>query len=267
MTSALFSQLSTQLKQHASLLQELLEPFSYLNCKNPTAYCEQIYNEVKVIKGIVKQAGSDSWSLELLRQENFLLQLMNEQHAGLLQQLPYYIKNLNEALAPLFTLKNIEELLAGDQSDEKIPLILPTVAALNVEKKIFHYVLVDDEPDFLEILEDHLKDHFSRDFEPVPHTFADPVLALETLKITDPSHIKIIFTDYKMPKMNGESFIQALRQIKGLERVPVIMITGMKPDLQSALRTFDEVYFLEKPFSEKRLAFYLGCCLKSSPRS
>lgn len=50
----------------------------------------------------------------------------------------------------------------------------------------------------------------------------NPTTALDWIKHNDPD---LIITDYRMPEMNGVEFIRAVRGQKGLESVPVVMIT------------------------------------------
>src|SRR5690606_21950403 len=53
-------------------------------------------------------------------------------------------------------------------------------------------------------------------------TFADPRVALEAITADPPD---LVITDYKMPNMNGATFIRHIRAEPSLADIPVIVIT------------------------------------------
>ncbi|MFN3926030.1 MAG: response regulator [Pseudanabaenaceae cyanobacterium] len=59
----------------------------------------------------------------------------------------------------------------------------------------------------------------------------------------------LILLDFVMPKYNGYQTLQAIRKIQGLEKTPVIMISGLRDQVAEHIpEPFVGFEFLEKPF-------------------
>ena len=59
----------------------------------------------------------------------------------------------------------------------------------------------------------------------------------------------LILLYFVMPKYNGYQTLQAIRRVEGLQKVPVIMISGLKEQVTEHVpEPFTEFDFLEKPF-------------------
>jgi DNA-binding response OmpR family regulator len=59
----------------------------------------------------------------------------------------------------------------------------------------------------------------------------------------------LILLDFVMPKYNGYQTLQAIRRVEGLQKVPIIMISGLKEQVTEHVpEPFTEFDFLEKPF-------------------
>jgi len=59
----------------------------------------------------------------------------------------------------------------------------------------------------------------------------------------------LILLDFVMPKYNGYQTLQAIRRVEGLQKVPIIMISGLKEQVtEHVSEPFTEFDFLEKPF-------------------
>jgi DNA-binding response OmpR family regulator len=59
----------------------------------------------------------------------------------------------------------------------------------------------------------------------------------------------LILLDFVMPKYNGYQTLQAIRRVEGLQKIPVIMISGLKEQVTEHVpEPFTEFDFLEKPF-------------------
>ena len=59
----------------------------------------------------------------------------------------------------------------------------------------------------------------------------------------------LILLDFVMPKYNGYQTLQAIRRVEGLQKVPVIMSSGLKEQVTEHVpEPFTEFDFLEKPF-------------------
>ena len=93
-------------------------------------------------------------------------------------------------------------------------------------------LLVEDELDIAEVLRDVLEIHGFR-----------VILAVDGVDGLEKAHgnaLDLLITDVMMPAMDGAELIERVRQIRGLERVPVIAISA-------APYEGDEL-FLRKPF-------------------
>ena len=85
------------------------------------------------------------------------------------------------------------------------------------EKRV-RVLLVEDEPDTLEMLKAHFE---ARGFE----TFGCEAAA-EALALADRESFDIIISDIAMPEMDGLQLIKMLRQKDVLRKIPAIALTG-----------------------------------------
>lgn len=80
--------------------------------------------------------------------------------------------------------------------------------------------------------------------------------ALEALKKLQDSKLSpdIIFLDYNMPYLDGSVFLKLLRDIKSLQKIPVVLYSRNSGDmLQDALSKFKKVEFLKKHSNFRKL--------------
>ncbi len=82
-------------------------------------------------------------------------------------------------------------------------------------------LLVDDDQDFLQLLEFDLK---KRGFDVVMAANGED--GLEKAKAEKPD---LIIFDIKMPKMDGYTFVRRLRKDPGMEALPLIVLTSYEP--------------------------------------
>ncbi len=82
-------------------------------------------------------------------------------------------------------------------------------------------LVVDDDPDFLQLLEFDLK---KRGYEVVSVT--NGAEALEQTKAEKP---QLIVLDIKMPKMDGYTFVRLLKKDPETQEIPVIILTSYEP--------------------------------------
>lgn len=101
-------------------------------------------------------------------------------------------------------------------------------------------MVVDDEEDFRLLLRNHFRKRGYRVLEA-----ADGVEALEIFE-RHGAEIDLVVTDIRMPRMNGEQLIKALRRLR--RYLPIIGVTG-QADLHGKLAFLDEgaYYYLDKP--------------------
>jgi len=76
----------------------------------------------------------------------------------------------------------------------------------------------------------------------------------------------LILLDFVMPKYNGYQTLQAIRRVEGLQKVPVIMISGLKEQVTEHVpEPFTEFDFLEKPFEADVLVSRIQAFLTTEP--
>lgn len=102
-------------------------------------------------------------------------------------------------------------------------------------------LIVDDEPDLIEIAQTYLEEAGYRIF-----SATDGLKGLEMAKTEKPN---LILLDIAMPGIDGLEMLQILRGTKGLAAIPVIMLTarGRTDNIFEADR-LNAVDFLIKPF-------------------
>ncbi|MBZ4035387.1 response regulator [Flavobacterium sp. 17A] len=72
----------------------------------------------------------------------------------------------------------------------------------------------------------------------------------------------MIFLDYHMPYLDGREFLKLLREVKGLEKTPVVLYSGHSGDLiKEVAAKFKKVKFMKKQNSLKDLTFSLKSIL------
>lgn len=117
-------------------------------------------------------------------------------------------------------------------------------------------LVVDDDPDVSEILEVILKNGFKANI-------VTAVNGEDALIMCAQKEFHIILCDFKMPIMNGGEFIHHLRNKSNANRrTPVLFISGYRPKLSAEQNTWEDVFFIEKPFSESKILYYARCGLE-----
>ena len=85
-------------------------------------------------------------------------------------------------------------------------------------------MIIDDEPDFIEILKMALIDDF------VLECFTNPHQAIAS---ASSPNIKLILTDLTMPEMNGVDVVKGIRAVNRL--VPILLVTGLSRNDEEVL--------------------------------
>jgi two-component system sensor histidine kinase/response regulator len=113
-------------------------------------------------------------------------------------------------------------------------------------KKNYTIMIVDDEPENLEILESML-DQEGYGIA----AFPSGTMALSAA-IEDPPDLVLL--DIRMPLMDGYAFCENFKKHAGLKDIPIIFLSALN-DLKDKIRAFDVggVDYIIKPFSEKEV--------------
>jgi two-component system, chemotaxis family, chemotaxis protein CheY len=109
-------------------------------------------------------------------------------------------------------------------------------------------LLIDDSATMREILKVYL---MGRGF-----SFIDCPGAARALEILASQHVDLVIADINMPKMDGLTFVKALRGHvqPSVRDVPVILVTGDRTeDLKARGREAGANGFLQKPLSSEKL--------------
>ena len=105
--------------------------------------------------------------------------------------------------------------------------------------------VVDDEPDFLLLVESWLKPGF----EVVSFSHCDGLVG--KLRALQPD---LVLLDIHMPEESGFKICRELRSVPGLEKLPVVFLTGSKTDEDFLLHLESGgTSYLTKPIARKTL--------------
>lgn len=107
-----------------------------------------------------------------------------------------------------------------------------------VDRKNLMVLIVDDEPDILELMEE--------EFRYCGYQTLTAVCGNDAVKILDQKHIDIVVSDYKMPNGNG---MAVLSHVNKMNKRPVFFFVSGQADVstEDALRAGAKKFF-SKPF-------------------
>jgi len=76
----------------------------------------------------------------------------------------------------------------------------------------------------------------------------------EALEVLQHQRVDLVLTDINMPKMDGLEFLRKVKQIAGLEHLPVVMITteGSKAKVLEAVK-LGAAGYVRKPFTAEQI--------------
>ena len=118
-------------------------------------------------------------------------------------------------------------------------------------------LIVDDEPDFVSLLQDNLE---SRGYRVL--TAHEGVRGIETAHKSKPD---LILLDLKMPAGTGQSVLQALKGHAETRTIPVIIITAfVGPQLKEEMKKLGAKDFFTKPFDTEMLLATIESLLSPS---
>jgi CheY-like chemotaxis protein len=118
--------------------------------------------------------------------------------------------------------------------------------------EIMRILAVEDEPEYLEMLEEVMKE--------IGHTISVADSAQRGLEILHEQPIDVVVSDVRMPEMDGLEFHRRVRSLPGHANTPFIFLTGVR-DLEAikAQCSGDCDLFLQKPFPvDKLIAMFTG---------
>ncbi|OUR97040.1 hypothetical protein A9Q84_11960 [Halobacteriovorax marinus] len=121
-------------------------------------------------------------------------------------------------------------------------------------------LVVDDDPDFLVL--------FAKLISKIREV--NVVVAkdgMEGILKSRNQKFEYIFTDYNMPKVNGDEFISTIRRSHYNQETPIIIVSSSTNLLEKTKQHFDHIYSLEKPVTVSSLRLALNksplVCLKT----
>ena len=95
------------------------------------------------------------------------------------------------------------------------------------KRENFNILILDDEESIVNFLKATIEDEGFRVFE-----YTNPKNALDILKN---KKIDLILLDYKMPEMDGLSFMKKADEIMGENKIPIIIISAYGKDIDKNL--------------------------------
>ena len=115
-----------------------------------------------------------------------------------------------------------------------------------VEPAPAHLMIIEDDPDTLEMLRATLERHGFR--------ITACESATETLRLAPENSVDLIISDIGMPNMDGFELIQRLREFDNYERVPAIAVSGYasRKDINTALAAGFDAH-MSKPVDPREL--------------
>lgn len=112
----------------------------------------------------------------------------------------------------------------------------------------YKFLVIDDEADIREILTFNLRELF-------PNCNTDEASnGLEALDLARKNKYDVIYSDFKMPVMDGAEFIKTIRFENGPNKETGVLIVTAKGDLATlALSELENTLILDKPINTNRL--------------
>ncbi len=118
-------------------------------------------------------------------------------------------------------------------------------------------LIIDDEPEIVALLAEFIasaSEKYASRFDLHIETAGSGDQAIEKLK---KEAFDLVFIDLKMPGFNGDQVVQKVRGEKGVnQEVPFVVVSGFLPSYafgKDPGKEIDKVYFVDKPFDEKKI--------------
>jgi CheY-like chemotaxis protein len=131
-----------------------------------------------------------------------------------------------------------------------------------MDTKKYQIAVIDDEESITKLLKMILEEGFDCSVE----CFNDPTQALERLKEKE---FDAISMDHRMPKLTGMDVVKILRNTEGPNlSTRILLLTGFREEAECLHpELLDQVYFLDKPVSNKRYLNWMNMLLKGKSES
>lgn len=233
---------------------DLLNEFQdYLNEIDDEITQEHIDNAFRIIhtlKGNGKACGFDDLSSEIHTYENYLTEIRSR---GVANRQAFVDKNLS-LVSELF--KILESLKLDLNSKVDLSELRNIVESLTA--KSLKFAIIDDEPELVKLQETLIEAKFPNASVSL---FTDSKKGLSSV---ESEKYDLIITDFNMPDVNGNDIIKSVRAREGSENfsTPIIMITAYKPPMFSDGDLHRNVFYIEKPFTQKSFYYYIHCAQK-----
>lgn len=118
------------------------------------------------------------------------------------------------------------------------------------------FLMIDDNEPMVEAITDLISLRFEGEFDTAYN-------GEEGLQKANSKKYQFIITDYLMPGLLGDSFIETIRTGNGVNaNTPILFLTAMQPDLTIKNSCWENVFFLRKPIDDKKLSYMIKCCLQ-----
>jgi len=118
-----------------------------------------------------------------------------------------------------------------------------------------HILIVEDDPSLRDVVTEALTD------DGYQVTSAED--GASALELARKRHPDLVILDLMMPRMNGEQFCAELRQIEGLAKLPIIVVSAARGTEETGIR-LGAAAALRKPFDLFELTDKVGGLLASS---
>lgn len=124
--------------------------------------------------------------------------------------------------------------------------------------QLIKVLIVEDDSEISEAIEFEVSNFFNVEFG-IVKAFD----GVEGMLHSSLDKFDVIITDFNMPGLNGLELLKEVRATDCINnKTPVMLLSAMRPDLKGSLNMFEEVYFMDKPWTAKKFEFILNCCLK-----
>jgi CheY-like chemotaxis protein len=138
------------------------------------------------------------------------------------------------------------------------PFVAPDPLQPSIAQRLFHLLVVDDQPDTLSLV--------ARALEAEQYQVSQASNGPQAIRMVHEQRPDLMVLDYKMSGMDGLEVMRALRADSQTEHLPVLMLTAMtdEPSIRAGFEAGVTDY-VTKPFSIPQLSARVRACLARIP--